>query len=309
MFNIKNYKKISSCYADEMNRLGECLKSFLSINPVKISDSISDFLFSDAKRLRPLLIFIISKMLDIKIDDNVIKLAAAIELLHSATLIHDDIIDDALLRRGMQTFNVKFDNKIAVIAGDYLVALCLEVLNTLKNPKVYSNFSKYTIKLCEGEISQFFQKYKILSLDEYIDKNTKKTSGLFLAATESLFDIASKKTDSEVKKAILEFVYKFSLAFQIKDDINNFETDENDKISSDIENGIYTIGIILLKRENPDCDIIEKLKDPECKKEALILSYSYLDKIIDDAVDIIEKLGNNVQEKEQAKRLVCFLKD
>ncbi len=206
-----------------------------------------DFLNLPSKRLRPKLIFLILKMLNLEIKKEHINLAYAVEILHSATLIHDDIIDDASLRRGKITTVKEFGAKSAVLGGDYLLSVALFELSKLNNQKIIEIFSKNTQKMIESEITQLFERGKIPTLDEYLEKNINKTALLFLSGVQSALLISNYE---EHKKEIEDFTLSFGLAFQILNDL---------KSNEDKENGIYTLKDILCKTNNiSDCDIIVK---------------------------------------------------
>lgn len=122
-------------------------------------NDILDFIFAKSKRLRPLTVFLIKNMFNSS-DDKFVDLAIALEILHSATLVHDDIIDNARIRRLNPAFNFKYNPQIAVILGDYLLSLSLKLLSKIGSAAVFSYFADNTLKICKGEINQFFNKEK-----------------------------------------------------------------------------------------------------------------------------------------------------
>lgn len=197
---------------------------------------ISDFIFAPSKRLRPRLIFAACKTLGKKIEDRYIKLALAIELLHSATLVHDDILDNAKKRRGALSFFGKLGSHGAVLIGDYILAIVLKILAELNSPKITELYSKYIMQVIQGEFLQMQNKNSVLSKENYIEICTKKTASLFELALNSAFS----DEDEALKKHLLEFAKNFGIAFQIKNDVLDFEN-----TNSDIKNGTYTLPNIL----------------------------------------------------------------
>lgn len=315
MYNKKQYKEILDYFNKDLNLVNLEIKSLLFENnsgnyknctdKAEISnkptsaffEDISDFLFAKSKRLRPVVLFLIGNALGIKFKKNIIKLAAALELLHSATLIHDDIIDEAVLRRQKPTVNFKYNSKMAVISGDYLLSLCLEELSKINEPKIFEYFSKNTIQICKGEIDQFFNKNKVITIEKYIEKSKNKTSSLFIAGAKSILYLACKEKEIpvEIQENILNFVLNFSLAFQIYDDIENFQCKNTEKSSSDIENGIYTLPYLYISQQNHSCDIMDLKNKARYKKtysEALNFSEKYLNDILDKALENTRAIQN-----------------
>jgi geranylgeranyl pyrophosphate synthase len=164
----------------------------------------------------------------------------AIELIHNATLIHDDVIDNSDTRRGQKTLNSEFDNSLAVISGDFLLSAAMKKLLNLNSCEILSIFARAIEKMCLGEINQYFNRFKTTSIDEYIEKSRNKTATLFMTSLESASKLNEKM---DVKKA-LDFAENFGIAFQIRDDLLNF-TEKNDKpTQNDFASGIYTAPVI-----------------------------------------------------------------
>ncbi len=314
--NKKLFKEISDCFnkdltlmENEMKSLfleefsnveGQGIMSPLCLN-AEFQKEALNFLFNKSKRLRPLAIFMIKDLLNFEDKENkLIKLAAALELLHSATLVHDDIIDEAKVRRSLPAFNFKYNSKIAVILGDYLLSLSLKLLSEIGSAQVFSYFSENTLNICKGEINQFFDRGKPPKMEEYIQKSKDKTSSLFLAGAKSALHLINEKqtVENSYQNAILDYILNFSLGFQIYDDILNFKSDfenplkPNDKASSDIKNGIYTICTLYMIERNYLCDIMNLNKEQKFYKEALEFSNNYLNNTLKKAQNSIEQLKN-----------------
>lgn len=206
----------------------------------KISEHIIQ---AGGKRLRPALVFLFAKIFNNTfVSSNHLRLAIASELIHTATLIHDDIIDEAEERRNIQTVNSKWNDKAAVIAGDYLLAKSLKNLALTKNLKVIELFSNILSEICEGEITQNIEKFTIPTFESYIEKSKRKTAMLFLACTEGSTLLSPDANNLKIKAA-RDYAINFGIAFQIVDDILNYMTqnEEADKpVGSDLLNGIIT---------------------------------------------------------------------
>lgn len=258
--SIKNHPiedsilKIINPVAEDMVELGkELLNAVKSDN--KLINAVCEYvIMSGGKRLRPVLAFLFAKALDNGVvSPHNMKIGIALEFIHTATLIHDDIIDDADLRRGKTTVNQVWDSKTAVIAGDFLLARALVYLAQIPDPRVMAVFAHTLSEVCEGEIQQSSQIKLIPSFDEYICKSERKTAMLFAAGTESAALICENSSNELVKSA-REFSLAFGVSFQIVDDILNLIEDEKTtgkKQGLDIINGTITLPVIFALEELP----------------------------------------------------------
>ena len=177
MFNEK-YKKIKNLCIDKIKKIEENM--ILAVKTREPLEShIVDFLNAPSKRIRLVLgiLFLLSN--DCEITDSQLELLCAIELVHSASLIHDDIIDEGDLRRGKKSIYKEFGNKLGVISGDYLLSLAMEKISNLENSHILKIFSKTLKQMCIGEINQNFDRYKIGTIEDYIEKSKNKTAFLF----------------------------------------------------------------------------------------------------------------------------------
>ena len=313
MYNKKLYKEILDHFNKDLDLVNYEIKSLLSKNNTELNEDMSSFLFSKSKRLRPLILFLTKDALNAPDNDNIVKLAAALELLHSATLLHDDIIDDAKLRRLKPTINHRYNSKMAVLSGDYLLSLSLKLLCDIGLPEIFCYFSENTLNICRGEINQFFNREKLVTIEKYLEKSKNKTSSLFMAGAKSLIYLINEKMQKipdNIQKAFLDYILSFSLAFQIYDDIENFQNENTEKISSDAENGIYTLPYLYISQQNHSCDIInfknEKL-NKELYNDALNFSKEYLNKTLDKAKNSL-KITRNIYKTELLIKLTEVFK-
>ena len=281
---------------EDLTKLNSYLKLNLSDNTNQISEEICDFIFSKSKKLRPQLIFLFAKAINIEISEKIYNLAACTELLHNSTLIHDDIIDNAELRRGKQSLNKKLGNNLSVLAGDFILSTAMLHLAKCNNLECFNIFSNSLKAMCEGEINQHFTLNKIPTMEEYIQKTKNKTSELFKASLVSLFLIENIKNINEIS----EFAQNFGIAFQIKDDlINILQTDNSKPQLSDIYNGNYSAPVIFLQEKiNVEKlqkqEIIDKLNNEQIKQKTLNLIKKYAKK----AIASIEFIKDNQYKRE-----------
>lgn len=228
----------------ELDEFEKSLKKVILKTNNFLTSDLEKFIFANSKRLRPIFIFLFAKIMKIE-NSLVLKIALIAELIHSASLIHDDIIDEEKIRRNNPTFFEKYGAKLAVLEGDFLLSLALEELSktTCEILKIFAFRIKKTIL---GEISQNENLNQLTSVDEYLNKTYAKTANLFVVGLEALFSL------KEENKNLMNFIENYALAFQIKNDIDNFENNK-----SDIKNGNYTLPMIYSSLEKS----IKKVED------------------------------------------------
>ena len=233
----------------EISELNKRLLSELSKNQTELNPFFENFLFNSPKRLRPLFIFLVCDYLKIEINDEILNLALAIELLHSASLIHDDILDDGTMRRNLKCIHIEKGYKMAVLAGDYLLSLAMDIISKLNNKRVLEIMADATKTMTKSEINALDSRYNLPDINSYIKLSKEKTASLFTASVRAIGEIKNIKIDDN----LIDFTENFALCFQIKDDINNFKNEDKNKISSDKKAGIYTLPLIL-----NSCGIIDE---------------------------------------------------
>lgn len=234
------------------------------------------------KMLRPAMV-ILSSEFGKSEKEKIINLAAAIEVLHLATLVHDDIVDESPTRRNQETIQSKFGKNYAVYTGDYLLSKALIMISdydyTRENLK---NISSAVAKICSGEILQYNSRYSVdLSLKNYLRIISGKTATLFAI---SLYAGARESDcDERLCKNLARAGYNIGMAFQIQDDLLDYNGDSNElgkSANTDIVSGYYTLPLILSAANDPT-KLIDKAMEG-------VMSGS---KSASDVVDIISKLG------------------
>lgn len=242
----KKYSEITSLIQNEINQILQEMIKDIDVH-VSLKSELLKFLNAPSKHIRPIISILYLKALNIDIDEKQILYQAAIELVHNASLIHDDVIDESELRRGKNTLNNKFNSKLAVITGDYLLSDALNKVIKIGRIELIQMFSDTLDEMSEGEINQQFSKFTIPSLNDYIKKSEQKTAKLFETALCGSLLIADFKYDG------LDFAKNFGIAFQIRDDLINCKT-----TNSDIKDGIYTAPVIFAGGTKINDDAIEK---------------------------------------------------
>lgn len=251
------YENIKQIAQNELNIIEEYM--FQSIDTREpLNSYIINFLSAPSKRVRPMLSILFYKSLHGNLSNDQLKALCAVELIHSASLIHDDIIDQSDTRRGLQTIANKFGSKLGVISGDYLLSVAMKTITELGSIQLLQNFSNTLNKMCIGEINQNFDRFKVGTIEDYIEKSKNKTAYLFETAMITPFHIGIGK---DIKLAS-DFGINSGIAFQIRDDLLNLIGNDTSKPSkNDMSEGIYNAPVIYAGSAQNYKDGIEKTKD------------------------------------------------
>lgn len=291
----EKYQKVKDTVGDDFSLLEQEIKE-LFVNKTPLDKDLSNFLTAPAKRLRPLLGFLFLRTLFNEVNESQQNVLLAVELIHNATLIHDDVIDNAETRRKQETLNVKFDNNLAVVAGDLLLSVAMEKVINVNSIDVIKICTSALKSTCLGEINQYFNKFKITSIDEYIEKSREKTALLFEIGILSGLFLSGQMIDENLKQLATDFAQNFGIAFQIRDDLINILN--SDFLSNnDITAGIYTAPIIFASQEHQNIlqeeNILQKIKDTKGIEKTQNLMDNYFDK----SISAIKDLDDNIYKK------------
>ena len=257
-----SYFQLRDSFEDKLLLVEEKIKLKLTSN-VELVQKMTDYhLDTGGKRLRALLTLSSAKMCGYSKGTRDINLAACVELIHSATLMHDDVIDNGSIRRGKKTLNKIWDNHSSVLVGDYLLSRCFEMMVEDGNIEVLKLLSSTSSKIAQGEILQLQHQGEVDMLEEtYLKIISAKTAELFSAATKVGAILSDMKTK---EKEALEFYGRnLGLTFQIADDTLDYNSDLKlfgKKIGQDFYEGKITLPIILLFQKANDLEKA-KLKD------------------------------------------------
>lgn len=289
------YIQIKNIVKEDFNFIESEIKNLFA-DKSPLDKDLSNFLTAPAKRLRPLLGLLFLKCLYGKINLKQYDLLIAVELIHNATLIHDDVIDKAEKRRKQETLNTKFNNNLAVIAGDFLLSIAMEkVINTesVDVIKICTSALKYT---CLGEINQYFSKNKITSIEEYIEKSKEKTALLFEIGILGGLLLSEKTIDENLRQAAVDFSQNFGIAFQIRDDLINILNSEQ-LSNHDINSGIYTAPVLFAYQENQNILNEENIFNAIKETQGIEKTKSLIDNYFNKSVLAIQNLENNIYKK------------
>ncbi len=229
--------------------------------PAELSSVLSHLLASGGKRVRPALALLVSYIYPAP-QERIVALAAAIELLHTATLVHDDLIDGALLRRGNPTLNATWTPGATVLTGDYLFARAADLAAQTDNVRVMRLFAQTLMIICSGEIKQMFSKQIGLNRGKYYDRIYAKTAALFAVASEAAGVLG--QAPEPVIAALREYGEQLGMAFQIVDDVLDFVSNEDrlgKPVGSDLRAGLVTSPTLWFLEQNGDHDLIDGILD------------------------------------------------
>ena len=211
------------------------------------------------KRLRPAFILLVGDLFKVQ-KQRLHVLAAAVEVLHSATLIHDDLVDDSSRRRGRKTLNVLWPQGATVLAGDYLLARSVSLVAELNDPGVLGILAGALCKMSAGEIDYHYSKTSKKNRETYFQSIKAKTAVLFWAAARMVGLLASKKKAD--LSALDVFGHEFGTAYQIVDDVLDFIGTEKrlgKPVGSDLANGVITLPLICYLERHPMDQTIERV--------------------------------------------------
>tara|TARA_B100000242_G_scaffold48912_1_gene29171 strand:+ start:96 stop:1109 length:1014 start_codon:yes stop_codon:yes gene_type:complete len=254
-------KSANSAYLELKNLLGDKLYKVETLIQNKLKSDVeliekmsNHHLSSGGKRLRALLTLGSAKLTGFKGQERDINLAACVELIHSATLLHDDVIDESKLRRGSKTTNSIWGNQSSILVGDYLLSRCFEMMVEDGDLEVLKLLSSTSSKIAQGEVMQLQHKGEADLLEEtYVDIINLKTASLFSAATKTGACL-SKSNDKE-KKALESYGKNLGLAFQIADDALDYYAKEKlfgKEIGKDFFEGKVTLPFISIFQKGSD---------------------------------------------------------
>jgi len=214
-------------------------------------------LSAGGKRIRPIIVFLSGGLIGAE-KERLITLAGAIEMLHTATLVHDDLIDGSLLRRGIPTLNARWSPAATVLTGDFLFGRAAKLAAEVNDLPLMKMFAETLTIIVNGEISQMFLSKGVIDRKNYYHRIYAKTGSLFELSAYGAALIGTE--DEEAREAFKQFGYELGIAFQIMDDVLDFNGEMvkiGKPVGGDLLNGLVTLPTIYYAESHPD--------DPEVK--------------------------------------------
>ena len=318
-----SYTELKNSVEDKLTLVEEKIKTKLSSKVELVEEMTNYQLSTGGKRLRALLTLISAKLCGYNKGGRDINLAACIELIHSATLMHDDVIDNGEIRRGKKTLNVIWNNQSSILVGDYLLSRCFEMMVEDGNLEILKLLSSTSSEISQGEVLQLQHKGEIDMLEEtYLKIISAKTTSLFSAATKTGSILANK--EAKVKEALEFYGKNLGLTFQIADDTLDYNSELKffgKKLGNDFYEGKITLPIIILYQKLSEIEKIylKKLFEKHSRTESefhVILKFIKQHKIISDCYKKADhfinlaynslSVFNNSKEKKILQNLTSF---
>ena len=235
---------IKAPVAAEMEQFNECLRKELDNDNPLLKKAFEHMLKTTGKQLRPMLVFLSARMVG-EVNNKVTRVAMALELLHTASLLHDDVVDESDRRRGLPSLNAFMSNQVAILTGDYILSKSLECCADFSDdPRIFRYFSQLGQSLADGELLQIDGKdSEELSETAYFDVISRKTASLFSVCAR-LGALAAGGSESEAER-MAQFGKLIGICFQLRDDVFDYGTAEVGKpLGNDMREGKLTLPVI-----------------------------------------------------------------
>jgi octaprenyl-diphosphate synthase len=296
---IRDIKKsLNSEFEEYKENLTYILKS-----DVAIIDNIAKYIVRHkGKGLRPLLVILSSKLAG-KPNKNTFIVATLIEILHTATLVHDDVVDNSSIRRNFPAINAIWKNKVSVLMGDYLLAKSLISATETKSMEIMNLLAETSRRLSQGELFQIEKSRKLnITEEEYFRLISDKTAALISACTE--LGAITVKTSPEKQQALKEYGENLGIAFQIKDDILDYEGKQKiigKPVGGDIKEKKITLPLIIAMKNAQTSEkknILKMLKKGAAGKDIqTVITFCMENEGLSGAKEAMKYYAANAKEK------------
>lgn len=295
---------IQQSIAVELKKLNDQIAAQLATTNPLMDAVITNYLRTKGKQIRPIVVMLCARMYG-EINDNVIAAAASVELLHNASLIHDDVVDNSTMRRNAPTINSVWDNHIAVLLGDFFVSTAMRQAISTGDVRIISSLCELGKCLSMGELDQIYNaRFHKLTEEAYFRIISYKTASLFVACAR-MGCYAVGATDEETER-MARFAELMGQAFQIRDDIfDYYEGDVGKPVANDLREGKITLPLlhVLLDQSLEHHDEMlelsrrEQLTEPEIeiliayarRHGGIRYAYETMDRLRREAAEIISE--------------------
>ena len=314
---VEKNLRLSNLYSNikkNLEKVEEELKLFSS-SPNKLIHEVSSYLFQKSgKRIRPALLLLCSKLLGYKGKEHIL-MSTLVEAIHTASLIHDDIIDNSKIRRGRESIHARWGPNITVLLGDYLYIKALGLSLQSKHRQIIQILTSTSAKMVEGELYEYYLSGNLdLAEKDYLDIINKKTASLFSASCQigGILGRASKREEN----FLIEYGANLGMSFQIIDDLLDFTGDEKilgKPILSDLSEGRITLPLIytldndgranqkrvmeLLRQKNQDKESLEEILEIVKSNGALDYTYKKAEEFSFKSREIISQFPKSIHQE------------
>lgn len=277
---MSTYKEIQESIAPELAQLHERITSALSSRNELMNRVVEGYLKSKGKLIRPILVILTAKLLG-SMNEHVISAAAAVEMLHNASLIHDDVVDDSDTRRGQPTVNAVWDNHIAVLVGDFFVSGALQQAISTGDIRIVDSLAKLGRLLSLGEIDQIYNaRYQCLNEEAYYNIISHKTASLFVSCIE--MGAYAVGVDDKRLDLMRRYAELLGLCFQIRDDIFDYYPDNEGTVgkptANDLREGKITLPLLYA---------LTRTDAPDAEEQKAMVVMSHLEELTSDQIDTL----------------------
>lgn len=300
---MPSIQSIQQSIAPELAKLNGRIADTLRSSNALMNQVVENYLRSKGKQIRPILVLLSARHFG-EVNDNVIAAAAAVELLHNASLIHDDVVDDTKTRRSVPTINSIWDNHIAVLVGDFFVSTALQLAITTGDTRIIDSLARLGKLLSLGEIDQIYNaRYHKLDEKAYFEIINRKTASLFVSCVE-MGAYAAGADEGRIDD-MRRYAELLGLCFQIKDDIFDYFTDDvvGKPTGNDLREGKITLPLLhvlenealpmhdemleLSRKEELTADEIATLIDYAKANGGIDYAYAVMMRLRDEAVALL----------------------
>ncbi|MCM1337767.1 MAG: polyprenyl synthetase family protein [Candidatus Amulumruptor caecigallinarius] len=303
---MNSLSEIQSAIAPELDALNRRIHGALDSSNELMNRVVEGYLTTKGKQIRPILVILAARLLG-TVNDNVIRAAAAVEMLHNASLIHDDVVDDTDTRRGLPTINAVWDNHIAVLVGDFFVSNSLQQAIDTDDIRVVGTIASLGKLLSLGEIDQIYNaRFHRLTEEAYFGVISRKTASLFVACVEIGAYAVGIAADDTRLRALKEFTELLGRCFQIKDDIFDYFSDSRigKPTGNDLREGKVTLPLLhaldgddpetrrmnaLVQSETLSQEDIEALIEFAKSRGGIDYAYTVMERMRTEAVAILRR--------------------
>jgi octaprenyl-diphosphate synthase len=256
-----DFNEVTRIFKDDLSRVESSIQENYQ-SDVPLIPGIGDYLLKNGgKRIRPLLLMIGTKLCGRNVDERIIRHCSVVEYIHSATLLHDDVVDETTVRRGRQTVNAKWGSDASILVGDFLISRSILMLASDCDSRIINSVSEATKLLVEGGIMEYSQARKLsISESHCLDIILRKTASMMSLCCELAALLSEANPEQE--KALINFGTQFGMAFQLMDDAMDYNSEEDSlgkPPGNDFQEGHVTLPLLHLY-ENSETSLKKRIE-------------------------------------------------
>jgi geranylgeranyl pyrophosphate synthase len=262
---VADTRSLFAPVAGDLTAVERCLLESAEGQHPMLAEALRYVFDTNGKRLRPAIVLLAGALGEYDLN-RLVLLAASLEVVHTASLVHDDTIDEALTRRGLTTLNNLWDRHTAIVTGDFLFAKSAELASRMDSVRIMHMLSRTVMDMCAGEMRQYASANDWgAPIEEYMGRIGAKTASLFAMCSAGAA-VATGQSEEQID-ALQRYGYNIGLAFQIVDDVLDFSSDDKTlgkPAGNDLQHGTITLpALLFVRRLEPDAPLLQRLKHGE----------------------------------------------